>query len=73
MKFISENKISQEQVNSFDEEMNLELVKRLKKDNYNKLFDGLKDRHLLRDLAINRPKLTTNYIHLYNQESFDEN
>ena len=73
MKFISENKISEELVNSFDEEMNLELAKRLEEDNYNTTFDGLKDGHLLRALAINRPELTTNYIHLLDQEPFDEN
>ena len=33
MKFISENKISEELVNSFDEEMTLELAKRLEEDN----------------------------------------
>ena len=64
MKLISENKISQELVNSFNEEMTLELAKRLEVDNYNTLFDGLKDWHLLRPLAINRPALTTNHIHL---------
>ena len=58
MKFISENKISEELVNSFDEEMTLELAKRLEEDNYNTPFDGLKDWHLLRALAINRPELT---------------
>ena len=42
MKFISENKISEELVNSFDEEMTLELAKRLEEDNYNTPFDGLK-------------------------------
>ena len=73
MKFISENKISEELVNSFDEEMVLELAKRLEEDNYNTPFDGLKDWHLLRALAINRPELTTNYIHLLDQEPFDEN
>ena len=73
MKFISENKISEELVNSFDEEMTLELAKRLEEDNYNTPFDGLKDWHLLRALAINRPELTTNYIHLLDQEPFDEN
>ena len=57
MKFISENKISEELVNSFDEEMTLELAKRLEEDNYNTPFDGLKDWHLLRALAINRPCL----------------
>ena len=55
MKFISENKISKEIVNSFNEEMNLELVKRLEEDNYNNPFDGLKDLHLLRALTFNRP------------------
>ena len=73
MKFISENKISEELVNSFDEKMTLELAKRLEEDNYNTPFDGLKDWHLLRALAINRPELTTNYIHLLDQEPFDEN
>ena len=33
MKFISENKISEELVNSFNEEMTLELAKRLEEDN----------------------------------------
>ena len=73
LKFISENKISEELVNSFDEEMTLELAKRLEEDNYNTPFDGLKDWHLLRALAINRPELTTNYTHLLDQEPFDEN
>ena len=52
MKSIIENKISDELLNSFDEEMSLKLAKRLKEDNYNKPFDGLKDSNLLRDLAI---------------------
>tara|TARA_B100000459_G_scaffold142739_1_gene103626 strand:+ start:110 stop:331 length:222 start_codon:yes stop_codon:yes gene_type:complete len=73
MKLISENKISQELVNSFDEEMSLQLAKRLEEVNYINLFDDLKDLHLPRALAINRPELTTNYIHLLDQEPFDEN
>ena len=73
MKSISENQISDELVNSFDEEMTLELAKRLEEDNYKTPFDGLNDWHLLRALAINRPELTTNYIHLLDQEPFDEN
>jgi len=52
MKSIIENKISNELVNSFDREISLKLAKRLKVDNYNKPFDGLKDSNLLRDLAI---------------------
>tara|TARA_B100001287_G_scaffold249325_1_gene229096 strand:- start:59 stop:280 length:222 start_codon:yes stop_codon:yes gene_type:complete len=73
MKFISENKISEELVNSLDEEMSLELAKRLEEENYNTPFDGLKDWHLLRTLAINRSEITTNYIHFLDQELFDEN
>ena len=73
MRFISNGKISQELVNSFDERMTLELAKRLEEDNYKTPFEGLKDWHLLRALAINRPELTTNYIHLLDQEPFDEN
>ena len=73
MEFMSEKKISEELINSFDEEMALELAKRLEEDNYNSPFDGLKDWHLLRALAINRPELTTKYIHLLDQEPFDEN
>jgi len=73
MDIISENKISEELVNSFDEEKSLELSKRLEEDNYNNPFDGLKDWHLLRALAINRPELKSNFIHLLDQEPFDEN
>ena len=72
MKFISENKISEELVNSLDEEMTLELAKSLEEDNYNNPSDVLEDLHLPRALAINRPELTTNYVHLLNKELFDE-
>ena len=73
MKFTSENKISEKLVNSFDEKMTFELATRLEEDNYDTPFDGLKDWHLLRSLAINRPELTSDYIHLLDQEPFDEN
>ena len=73
MTFASETKISKELVNSFDEKMTLELATRLEEDNYTTPFDGLKDWHLLRALAINRPELTSDYIHLLDQEPFDEN
>ena len=73
MKFISKNQISEELVNSFDEEMILELAKRLEEDIYNTTFDGLEDLQLLKALSINRTELTTNYIHLLDKEPFDEN
>ena len=73
MEFISDNKITEELVNSFNEEMTLELANRLEEDNYISPFEGLKDWHLLRALAINRPELTSDYLHLLDQEPFDEN
>ena len=73
MEFISENKISGDLVNSFDEKITLDPPKRLEQDEYKPPFDDFKDVQLLRKLAINRPKLTTNYIHLLDQEPFDEN
>ena len=73
MQFTSENQISEELVNSFDEKMTFELATRLEDDDYTSPFDGLKDWHLLRALAINRPELTSDYIHLLDQEPFDEN
>ena len=72
MEFISENKISEELVNLFDEEMTLKLAKRLEEDNYKTPFNGFKNWHLLRAIAINRPELKNNYIHLLDQEPFDE-
>ena len=73
MKLISENKISEELVNSFVKEMILELAKRLEKFDHNTPLDVLKDWHLLRSIAIHRPQLTTNYIHPLDQELLDEN
>ena len=70
---MSEDKISEQLVNSFNEEMTQEIARRLEEDNYITPFEGLNDWHLLRALAINRPELTTNYIHLLDQEPFDEN
>ena len=70
---MSDINISEELVNSFNENMNLELATRLEEDDYKTPFDGLRDWHLLRALAINRPELTSNYIHLLDQEPFDEN
>ena len=73
MGFISENKITEKLINSFDEKMTLNLATRLEEDNCAKTFNGLKDLQLLRPLAINSHELTSDYIHLLNQEPFDEN
>ena len=44
----------------------------LEQDNYDNVFDGLKDWHYLRAIAFQRPELVEPYIHLLDLESFDE-
>tara|TARA_B100000886_G_C20251554_1_gene419039 strand:- start:60 stop:281 length:222 start_codon:yes stop_codon:yes gene_type:complete len=73
MKFISENTISEESVNSFDEKMTLKLATRPEEDNYEIPFDRLKELNLLRPLTLNRLDLKSNYIHPLDKELFDEN
>ena len=48
------------------------LAERLEQDDYPSPFDGLGDWHLLRALAIHRPELVRPYVHLVDQEPFDE-
>ena len=48
------------------------LAERLELDDYPGAFDGLNDWHLLRALAIHRPELVRPYVHLVDQEPFDE-
>ena len=73
MEFISKNKISEDLLKSFNKKMNLGLAKSLKKDNYMKPFDVLKDLLYLRELSIKRPDLKSDYIHLLDQEPFNAN
>ena len=73
MKPTSQNEISVELANSFNGEMTFELAKRLENKHYIKTFDGLKNWHLLRGPATNRPVLISNYRHVLDQEPFDEN
>jgi hypothetical protein len=56
----------------FHEEAVAELARRLEEDDYPSPFAGLDDWHLLRALAIHRPDLTHPYVHLIDQEPFDE-
>ena len=49
-----------------------ELARRLEDDDYPTPFAGLRDWHLLRAVAINRPELDRPYVHLVDQEPFDE-
>ena len=64
--------ITTEQLDGFDEASVALLAKRLEDDDYPTPFAGLGDWHLLRALAIHRPELTRPYVHLIDQEPFDE-
>ncbi len=64
--------ISAELLASFDDEAIAELARRLEEDDYPTPFAGLDDWHLLRALAIHRPDLAAPYVHLVDQEPFDE-
>lgn len=64
--------ITPEQLAAFDEPAIAELARRLEEDDYPTPFAGLADWHLLRALAIHRPDLTLPYLHLVDQEPFDE-
>ena len=64
--------ITPDRLNSFDEAKIAILAQRLEDDDYPTPFAGLGDWHLLRALAIHRPELTKPYLHLIDQEPFDE-
>ena len=64
--------ITLERLASFDETSVAILAQRLEEDDYLTPFAGLDDWHLLRALAIHRPELTIPYLHLIDQETFDE-
>ena len=49
-----------------------ELGRRLDQDDYPSPFAALNDWHLLRAIAIHRPELARPYVHLVDQEPFDE-
>jgi Protein of unknown function (DUF2555) len=64
--------ITPERLAAFDEGAIAELARRLEDDDYPSPFAGLADWHLLRALAIHRPELARPYVHLVDQEPFDE-
>lgn len=67
-----ESSITSERLALFDEESIAVLAQRLEEDDYPTPFASLADWHLLRALAIHRPDLTRPYVHLVDQEPFDE-
>ena len=64
--------ITPELLEGFDEASIAELAHRLDDDDYPTAFEGLSDWHLMRALAIHRPELARPYVHLVDQEPFDE-
>ena len=64
--------ITPESLDAFDDDKVALLAQRLEDDDYPTPFDGLSDWRLLRALAIHRPELTGPYVHLVDQEPFDE-
>ncbi len=64
--------ITPERLAAFDEDAIAELARRLEEDDYPTAFAGLDDWHLLRALAIHRPDICSPYVHLVDQEPFDE-
>ncbi len=68
----TKKKITEERLKAFNEESIAILGERLENDDYPTPFAGLDDWHLLRALAIHRPELVGPYLHLIDQEPFDE-
>jgi hypothetical protein len=64
--------ITPERIAAFDEASVADLARRLEEDDYPTPFAGLADWHLMRALAIHRPELARPYVHLVDQEPFDE-
>ena len=64
--------ITPELIASLDEAAVAALARRLEDDDYPTPFAGLQDWHLLRAVAIHRPELARPYVHLVDQEPFDE-
>ena len=72
MLFTSDNKIFKKPLYSSFEEETFELATTLGEKNYVKPFYVFKNWNLVRTFATNRYKLISDYIHLPEQEQFDE-
>ena len=72
MLFTSDNKIFKKPSYSSYEERTFELAKTLGEKNYVKPFNVFKNWNLVRTFATNRYKLISDYMHLLEQEQFDE-
>ncbi len=68
MQFTYDNKIIEKDLHFFNEQATFELPKRLGEKNYAIPFNLLKNLDLVRTFAINRYKLISDYINLFEQE-----
>ena len=72
MLFTSDEKIFKKPLYASYEEGTFELAKALEEKNYVKPFNVFKHWNLVRTFATIRYKLISDYIHLLEQEQFDE-
>jgi hypothetical protein len=72
MLFTSDNKIFEKLFYTLYEKETFELAKTLGEKNYVKPFNVFKNWNLVRTFATNMYKLISDYIHLLEQEQFDE-
>ena len=72
MLFRSDNKIFKKPFYKSYEEGTFELAKTLEEKNYVKPFNVFKNWNLVRTFATNSYKLISYYIHLIEEEQFDE-
>ena len=72
MLLTSNNKIFEKLLYSSYEEVTFELAKTLGEKNYVKPFNLFKNWNFVGTFATNRYKLLSDYIHLLEQEQFDE-
>ena len=72
MLFTSNNKIFEKLLYSSYGEGTFELAKTLGEKNYVKPFNVFKNWNFVGTFATNRYKLTSDYIHLLEQDQFDE-
>ena len=72
MSFTSDNKMLKKPFYTSYEKRNFEPAKTLGEENYVKPLNVFKNWNLVRTFATNRYKLISDYIHLIEEEQFDE-
>ncbi|HHP7244310.1 MAG TPA: DUF2555 domain-containing protein [Elainellaceae cyanobacterium] len=63
---------SKQDVDSVTDQDVAKLAQRLDQDEYSNPFDGLRDWHLLRAIAFQRPEMVEPYLYLLDMEAYDE-